>query len=118
MAPENNMNSMITLSEVRERIDPSVYILGNIHGQFPDLVKMISKIGTPSRKRYLFRGDYVDRGQWNLGIVSLLMVYKVRYPKHLYILRGNHETRAVNRIYGFFEECIQRFPKKSDEAQL
>uniref|UniRef100_A0A915PV18 Serine/threonine-protein phosphatase n=1 Tax=Setaria digitata TaxID=48799 RepID=A0A915PV18_9BILA len=133
-APENDMNSGITLAEVREvclrcreefklestllRIDPPLYILGDIHGQFPDLVKMISKIGIPPRKRYLFMGDYVDRGQWSLETVSLLMAYKVRYPKHLYMLRGNHETRAVNKVYGFFEECIRRFPEKNEGAQL
>ncbi|VDM36850.1 unnamed protein product [Toxocara canis] len=95
-----------------------VYIFGDLHGQFTDLVMMLTKIGVPPRCRYLFLGDYVDRGNWSLETISLLMAYKLRYPRHVFMLRGNHETRAVNRVYGFFEECTKRFPDRGEGTQL
>uniref|UniRef100_A0A0M3I154 Serine/threonine-protein phosphatase n=1 Tax=Ascaris lumbricoides TaxID=6252 RepID=A0A0M3I154_ASCLU len=134
LAPTEGMPNKLVLLELKELclrcrelflsesalllINPPIYILGDLHGQFTDLVTMLSKLGMPPRCRYLFLGDYVDRGNWSLETVSLLMAYKLRYPQQIFMLRGNHETRAVNRVYGFFEECTKRFPERGEGTIL
>uniref|UniRef100_A0AC34FY39 Serine/threonine-protein phosphatase n=1 Tax=Panagrolaimus sp. ES5 TaxID=591445 RepID=A0AC34FY39_9BILA len=98
------------LEPVLLKLQAPICVLGDLHGQFLDLRKMMEKLGTPPKQKYLFLGDYVDRGAFSLETVTMLLAMKVRYPKHIYLLRGNHETRAVNKMYGFFDECKRRFP--------
>ena len=57
---------------------------------------------------YLFMGNYVDRGIYSLETICLLMALKLKYPKQVFLLRGNHEDRNVNRYLGFGEECSRR----------
>jgi len=86
-----------------------VKIVGDIHRQFFDLQRIFHSMGLPGAHRYLFLGDYVDRGQNSVECIALLLALKLVAPNKIYLLRGNHECAFVNRHYGFWEELNRRF---------
>lgn len=66
---------------------------------------------------YIFNGDFVDRGPCSCDVVLLLFSLKVAYPRHVFLIRGNHECRTVNIHYGFKTECLRRVGEEAG-AQL
>ena len=86
-----------------------ISVCGDVHGQFEDVIQLFKVGGLPPDTKYLFLGDYVDRGYWSVDTLSLLLAYKVKYPDRFFMLRGNHECRQVNNAYGFYEEILTRF---------
>ena len=58
---------------------------------------------------YLFMGNYINKGDYSVECISLLICLKVRYPHRIYLIRGNHDSRTVSQVYGFYDECLQKY---------
>ena len=98
------------------RLEAPLKVCGDVHGQFTDLMKFLKIGGDPKEKKYLFMGDYVDRGRNSVCTITMLLALKCRYPTNVFLLRGNHETRDISRLYGFFEECYNYYDEELWEA--
>ena len=85
-----------------------VKIIGDVHGQYTDLIRLFELCGFPPNANFLFLGDYVDRGKQSLETILLLFCYKLKFPENFFLLRGNHECANVTRVYGFYDECKRR----------
>ncbi|GIX65206.1 serine/threonine phosphatase [Babesia caballi] len=107
----------------------SAAVYGDIHGQYYDLMRLfklykcpleeslaesIGAVGDIDSNDYLFLGDYVDRGSNNLEVICLLFALKCKYPTQIHMLRGNHEDRGINAVYGFQDECRRRLREECE----
>ena len=86
-----------------------IKICGNTNGQYLDLLRFFENVGFPPEFDYLFLGNYIDRGENSIETICLLLAYKIKSPDNFFLLRGNHECTAINRIYGFFDECKKKY---------
>ena len=82
-------------------LTPPLYIIGDLHGNILDLIRVFILSEFPPKSKYLFLGDYVDRGPYSVEVTMLLFIFKIIYPENVYLIRGNHEFRNINDIYGF-----------------
>ena len=85
-------------------------IVGDTHGQVCDVIEIFQKFGLPTKDRkYIFNGDYVDRGDQGCEVVLLLCGWLLCDPTSLIMLRGNHEDRSITLRYGFAEEARTKY---------
>ena len=121
-----NRQEVFTLCENVERLlqkEPMclqlrapIKVFGDIHGQFSDLMRLFARYKCPRDGEdgdidavdYLFLGDYVDRGCHSLEVICLLFALKLKFPRQIHLIRGNHEDPTINAVYGFFDECCRR----------
>jgi len=85
-------------------------ICGDIHGQYYDLMNIFELNGLPSEENpYLFNGDFVDRGSFSVECIFVLFGFKLLYPNHFFMSRGNHESENMNKMYGFEGEVKSKY---------
>eukprot|EP01054_Gregarina_sp_Poly1_P002751 Gregarina_sp_Poly_1__2750@NODE_1761_length_3386_cov_65_622175_g1150_i0_p1_GENE_NODE_1761_length_3386_cov_65_622175_g1150_i0NODE_1761_length_3386_cov_65_622175_g1150_i0_p1_ORF_typecomplete_len490_score43_99Metallophos/PF00149_28/1_4e36Metallophos_2/PF12850_7/0_00038_NODE_1761_length_3386_cov_65_622175_g1150_i0691472 len=117
------------------RLRAPIKVYGDIHGQYYDLMRLFGSYKCPVEELwceehdfppeyevngdidsidYLFLGDFVDRGTNSLEVICLLLALKLKYPRQVHLIRGNHEDAAINGCYGFKDECKRRLHEDPD----
>ena len=99
----------ISIDELEE-----ITVCGDIHGQYYDLMNIFKINGNPSEENpYLFNGDFIDRGSFSVEVIMLMLAWKVCFPQHFFMSRGNHEAKQLNKMYGFEGEVKAKYDVKT-----
>ena len=86
-------------------LQPPLVMGGHVMGCASQLHYLFDTFGEPSESQYLFLGCYVSRGKRSIDTFTLLLLYQKKYPEKIHLLRGQHESAQISRIYGFYDEC-------------
>jgi serine/threonine-protein phosphatase 5 len=93
--------------------DEEITVCGDIHGQYYDLLNIWNINGKPAEKNpYLFNGDFIDRGSFSVEVIISMLAWKVALPQSFFMSRGNHESKNLNKMYGFEGEVKHKYNEK------
>ncbi|OHT07751.1 Ser/Thr protein phosphatase [Tritrichomonas foetus] len=96
----------LSQSEALVCLRAPIYVVGDLHGNIFDLIRILQHANPPPFSRFLFLGDYVDRGHYSIEVITLLLALYLNYPGYIILLRGNHEFPSVNSVYGFKDQVM------------
>eukprot|EP00756_Hemistasia_phaeocysticola_P008919 Hpha_TRINITY_DN14776_c0_g1::TRINITY_DN14776_c0_g1_i1::g.102544::m.102544 len=92
-----------------------VIVVGDLHGHLDDLMHIIDKgfyrLPEVSNK-YVFNGDFVDRGDNSVEVIVLLLSLVLAFPDSVFLNRGNHEGRGCSQMYGFYHELLTKYDNR------
>lgn len=99
-----------SLQEINVKDPEKITVIGDLHGQLQDLFSIFSINGLPSpTNKYLFNGDFVDRGLYGTEVVMTILFFRLLYPEAVFLNRGNHESRNQNSWMGFEDEIWAKY---------
>ncbi|CAN0468849.1 unnamed protein product, partial [Ectocarpus sp. 12 AP-2014] len=99
-------------------LEGETVVVGDLHGQFFDLLTLLKTYGEPPERQYLFLGDYVDRGLYSCEVALYLVSLKLAFPREVHLIRGNHETANQTATCGFKDECSAKYGSRIYDAFL
>jgi len=116
MAIGNKTYDILQREPTLLKLRAPMYVVGDIHGQYEDLLRIFHLTGLPPQHNFLFLGDYVDRGNNSIEALALLFCLKIKFPDNVFMIRGNHECESVNKNYGFYQECQERYNSQGKDV--
>ncbi|EAY16362.1 Ser/Thr protein phosphatase, putative [Trichomonas vaginalis G3] len=108
----NEVSKIFQEESILLEIPAKLHVVGDLHGNVNDLVRIFQKVGYPPEQKYLFLGDYIDRGDYSIEVLLILFCLKIKFPSHVYMLRGNHEIVSMSSYYGFKDEIESKYNLK------
>ena len=94
------------------RLAYPIVAIADLHGQLRELQRIVEKLEAMPEWddcALVILGDFVDRGFYSVETFLLLLALKVRYPDRITLIRGNHESRQITQVYGFYDECLRKY---------
>ena len=92
--------------------ESTIHVVGCLYGHLLDLLAILKMYGVPPQSRYLFLGNFINQGEFSLETLILIFTLKVMFPEHVFIIRGDQETKDVCVLQEFYNELISEYDDK------